>query len=92
MCAENVYKYLSDAAREDPHGSAIKSKAAFEKQNQKSGQKIAHLQHKLEKYRKRLELLEAGIVPDKQHHALDMLRDVGQGLKWVFLQRVTVNN
>ena len=77
---ENVYKYLSDVARDDHH-SAVKSRATFEKQNQKSGQKIAHLQHKLEKYRRKLELLESGIIPEKQNYALDVLRDMGQGLK-----------
>lgn len=80
---ENVYKYLSDATREDPLTHVTKSKAAFEKQNQKSGLKIAHLQNKLEKYRKRLELLESGVVPDKQHPGLEILRDVGQGLRYV---------
>lgn len=63
MTIENVNKYLTDTEHGDVNTpGALKTKAAFEKQNQKSGQKIAHLQHKLEKYRKKLEQLESAIA------------------------------
>jgi hypothetical protein len=56
----------------------MKTKAAFEKQNQKSGQKIAHLQHKLEKYRKKLEHWNLPLPPQHSQGLAEYKRGVSE--------------
>lgn len=75
----NEYLQLASAADKQ---QSQRMKNLFEKRNQKSAQSINHLQKKLEQYQRRLQEVEThGFSTHKQ--AKEVLRDVGQGLKWV---------
>lgn len=59
-------------------------KAVFEKKNQKSAQVIAQLQRKLDTYQKRVIELERHGQLQSHRQPREVLRDMGQGLKWVY--------
>ena len=95
---ENVNEYLRLSAADVISGisstatsrhQAHNVKAAFEKRNQKSTEKIAQLQRKLETYSRRLHDIDqygpimvlAANKGANQRQARAMLKDVSQGLK-----------
>jgi hypothetical protein len=77
-----VNEYLKLAANADKQ-QLQRIKAVFEKKNQKSAHNISQLQKKLESYNKRLQDLQLQQSMKLQIHRppLEMLRDVGQGLR-----------
>ena len=83
MCyhrTENVSEYLRLSANADKQ-QVQRIKMVFEKKNQKSTQAISQLQRKLEEYNRRLKDVETYGIPSHKQ-AKDVLKDVGQGLKW----------
>ncbi|PRD20018.1 UNVERIFIED_CONTAM: Tmcc2 [Trichonephila clavipes] len=74
---ENVNEYLKLATNADKQ-QLQRIKNVFEKKNQKSAQLITQLQKKLDNYTKRIRELETHGLPR------GVLRDMGQGLKYVF--------
>lgn len=81
---DNVNEYLKLAANADRQQLA-RIKAVFEKKNQKSAHTISQLQKKLENYSKRVREMQSLHSQRHQGHRQprEVLRDVGQGLKWV---------
>jgi len=79
---DNVNEYLKLAANADKQ-QLQRIKAVFEKKNQKSAQSISQLQKKLESYNKKLRDLEMHGLSSTHRQPREMLRDMGQGLKWV---------
>lgn len=77
---DNVNEYLKLAANADKQ-QVQRIKAVFEKKNQKSAQIIAQLQRKLDAYQKKVHDVEKGIQSHRPPR--EVLRDMGQGLKWV---------
>lgn len=73
-------EYLKLAANADKQ-QVQRIKAVFEKKNQKSAQIIAQLQRKLDAYQKKVHDVEKGIQSHRPPR--EVLRDMGQGLKWV---------
>lgn len=64
-------------------------KAVFEKKNQKSAHTISQLQKKLDNYTKRVKDLQNQQYSHHKHphrQPREMLRDVGQGLRFVILK------
>lgn len=84
MLLENVNEYLKLASNADKQ-QLQRIKNVFEKKNQKSAQTIAQLQKKLENYTKRIRDMEKSGYSSHHHHRQpkEVLRDVGQGLKYV---------
>lgn len=74
-------EYLKLAANADKH-QVQRIKAVFEKKNQKSAQVISQLQKKLDNYQKRVHEIESG-VGQGHRPPREVLRDMGQGLKYV---------
>ena len=79
---DNVNEYLKLAANADKQ-QLQRIKAVFEKKNQKSAQSISQLQKKLDSYNKKLRDLEMHGLSSTHRQPREMLRDMGQGLKWV---------
>lgn len=81
---DNVNEYLKLAANADKQ-QLQRIKAVFEKKNQKSAHTISQLQKKLESYSKRVSDLQIQQNQRQQGHRQprEVLRDVGQGLKYV---------
>lgn len=85
---ENVNEYLKLAANADADKQQLhRIKAVFEKKNQKSAHTISQLQKKLETYSKRVKDIQIQQNQRQIGHRQprEVLRDVGQGLKYVFL-------
>lgn len=82
---DNVNEYLKLAANADKH-QLQRIKAVFEKKNQKSAHTISQLQKKLESYSKRVRDIQHAQNQRQQGHRQprEVLRDVGQGLKYVY--------
>lgn len=84
---ENVNEYLKLAANADADKQQLhRIKAVFEKKNQKSAHTISQLQKKLESYSKRVKDMQIQQSQRQLGHRQprEVLRDVGQGLKYVF--------
>lgn len=80
---DNVNEYLKLASNADKT-QVQRIKAVFEKKNQKSAQCIQQLQKKLESYNKKLKELETkGVQAHHHRQPREVLRDMGQGLKYV---------
>lgn len=81
---ENVNEYLKLAANADKQ-QLTRIKTVFEKKNQKSANSISQLQKKLDSYQKKLKSYEMNGAPAGHRQPREVLRDMGQGLKYVFL-------
>lgn len=81
---DNVNEYLKLAANADKQ-QLQRIKAVFEKKNQKSAHTISQLQKKLESYSKRVKEVQVQQNQRQLGHRQprEVLRDVGQGLKYV---------
>lgn len=85
---ENVNEYLKLAANADADKQQLhRIKAVFEKKNQKSAHTISQLQKKLESYSKRVKDMQIQQNQRQLGHRQprEVLRDVGQGLKYAHL-------
>lgn len=83
---DNVNEYLKLAAIASADKQQLQRiKTVFEKKNQKSAHTISQLQKKLESYSKRVKDLQIQQNQRMQGHRQprEVLRDVGQGLKYV---------
>lgn len=82
---ENVNEYLKLAANTDADKQQLhRIKAVFEKKNQKSAHTISQLQKKLESYSRRVKDMQTQQNQRQMGHRQprEVLRDVGQGLKY----------
>lgn len=79
---ENVDEYLRVSANTVDKHHVQKMKSVFEKKNQKSSQRMAHLQRKLQIYLQRQRQLETSGL-DNCRPTKGVLKDVGQGLRSV---------
>jgi len=85
---EHVNEYLRLSASADKQ-QLQRIKTIFEKKNQKSAQTLAALQKKVESYKKKIiEVEHYGVSAHKQPK--EVLKDVGQGLKYVLCVCVCV--
>lgn len=75
-------EYLQLAASADKQ-QLQRIKAVFEKKNQKSAHTISQLQKKLDNYQKRMRDFELHGVAQSHRPPREVLRDMGQGLRWV---------
>jgi hypothetical protein len=79
-----VNEYLKLAANADKQ-QRTRIKTVFEKKNQKSAHNILQLQKKLDSYTKKLRNYEMNGAQVAHRQPREVLRDMGQGLKYVRL-------
>lgn len=80
-------EYLKLASNADKH-QLQRIKAVFEKKNQKYAQTISQLQKKLDIYYRRLQDLQAHGVSSHYRQPREVLRDMGQGLRYFIFSNI----
>jgi len=82
LLSDNVNEYLKLSTNADRQ-QVQRIKSVFEKKNQKSAQIISQLQKKLEGYTKKMRDAENMRASSMHRQPREVLRDMGQGLKYV---------